>query len=347
MRSAMRSVKTLAVLGVLSAWLFAASSAPAQQVTIGTPFHSLSDGFFENAGTSWGVRGKNFFFQQGGGPNQAAPAFGGFDPSAGLSGGWGFGGGGLNGSFNFNYSQGYRQSFVSQTPMVTLMNGQQAFFSDTSQSPFVISQIPVVGGFPTMLYGYPGGAAPVYPMYSPGQVMPVTNPHNHRVQQFIQQQQAEQQRQARRRDRLERAAQQVGRFDPNQAPRGQHAALPRQDAALDGGGDLNLRGAAERAEAAPPAARPASPAERLATAQESSAGRPVPSVAEARRLHQLEQGDPQGEAMALFERGRTAEDEGKPGVAKIYYNMAVKQAAGPLRGQIQARLDGLSSAGGP
>jgi general secretion pathway protein D len=36
---------------------------------------------------------------------------------------------------------------VLQAPKVTLFNGQQAFVSDTSQSPFVISQIPVVGDF--------------------------------------------------------------------------------------------------------------------------------------------------------------------------------------------------------
>jgi len=343
----MRAVKTLAVVGALGIWVFAPGGAPAQQVTIGTPYNNLTDGFFENLGTSWGVSGKNFSFQQGGGPTHAAPAFGGFDPSAGLSGGWATNGNGLSSFFNFNYSQGYRQNFVSQTPMVTLMNGQQAFFSDTSQSPFVIGQIPVVGGFPVMAYGYPGGAGPAYPMYSPGQVMPVTNPYNPRVQQLVEQQEAQRRREAQRRKLLERAARKVGRFDPDQAPPRRNPEPPPQDAALGGEGDLDLNGEPGGAGAAPPAARNASPAERLAEAQESSAGRPVPSVAEARRLHQLEQGGQNGEAAALFERGRTAEDEGKPGVAKIYYGMALKQAAGPLREQIQARLDALNSAGGP
>src|SRR5205085_3844596 len=36
---------------------------------------------------------------------------------------------------------------VLQAPKVTLFNGQQAFVSDTTQSPFVISVIPVVGDF--------------------------------------------------------------------------------------------------------------------------------------------------------------------------------------------------------
>ena len=34
-----------------------------------------------------------------------------------------------------------------QAPKVTLFNGQQAFVSDTTQSPFVITVIPVVGDF--------------------------------------------------------------------------------------------------------------------------------------------------------------------------------------------------------
>ncbi len=49
--------------------------------------------------------------------------------------------------FLVNASQGDRRSNVLQAPKVTLFNGQQAFVSDTSQTPFVISVIPVVGDF--------------------------------------------------------------------------------------------------------------------------------------------------------------------------------------------------------
>ena len=49
--------------------------------------------------------------------------------------------------FFIEASQGDRRSNVLQAPKVTLFNGQQAFVSDTSQSPFVISVIPVVGDF--------------------------------------------------------------------------------------------------------------------------------------------------------------------------------------------------------
>jgi hypothetical protein len=85
----------------------------------------------------------------------------------------------------------------------------------------------------------------------------------------------------------------------------------------------------------------------MADAQASSAGRPVPSVAEARRLHRLDEGADSQEARVLFERGRAAEEGGKSGVAKIYYNMAARRAEGELRDQIQARLDALLSPGTP
>jgi general secretion pathway protein D len=49
--------------------------------------------------------------------------------------------------FLITAAQGDRRSNVLQAPKVTLFNGQQAFVSDTSQTPFVISVIPVVGDF--------------------------------------------------------------------------------------------------------------------------------------------------------------------------------------------------------
>ena len=49
--------------------------------------------------------------------------------------------------FFITASQGDTRSNVLQAPKVTLFNGQQAFVSDTTQAPFVISVIPVVGDF--------------------------------------------------------------------------------------------------------------------------------------------------------------------------------------------------------
>ncbi len=76
----------------------------------------------------------------------AVPQFGGFDPAAGISTGFAILSD-LEAFFLINAAQGDRRSNVLQAPKVTLFNGQQAFVADVSQSPFVISVIPVVGEF--------------------------------------------------------------------------------------------------------------------------------------------------------------------------------------------------------
>ena len=78
----------------------------------------------------------------------AKPPFGSPDPTAGLTTNFAFVG--KYGQINFaiNFSQGYKQSLTTQTPSVTLLNGQTGYVSDTSQTPFVVSVIPVVGAFP-------------------------------------------------------------------------------------------------------------------------------------------------------------------------------------------------------
>jgi len=76
----------------------------------------------------------------------AVPQFGGFDASAGAQLGFAILSD-IEAFFFINAAAGDRRSNVLQAPKVTLFNGQQAFVSDTSQSPFVISVIPVVGDF--------------------------------------------------------------------------------------------------------------------------------------------------------------------------------------------------------
>lgn len=76
----------------------------------------------------------------------AVPQFGGFDAGAGTQFGFAILSE-IEAFFFVNAAQGDRRSNVLQAPKVTLFNGQQAFVSDTSQSPFVISVIPVVGDF--------------------------------------------------------------------------------------------------------------------------------------------------------------------------------------------------------
>jgi len=84
-------------------------------------------------------------FQQGSFP-LAVPQFGGFDATAGAQLGFAIISD-IEAFFFINAAQGDRRSNVLQAPKVTLFNGQQAFVSDTSQSPFVISVIPVVADF--------------------------------------------------------------------------------------------------------------------------------------------------------------------------------------------------------
>jgi len=276
----MRSGLLLAAIAVGTGLAWLAAEAPAQQVTVATPFHTLGDSFYERFGTHWGLNWDNGFMTFGG-PNMATPPFGNFDPSAGLNSGFAFRRNGLSGFFNWSAGQGFQQSFISQTPSVTLTNGYPGFISDTSQSPFVISYIPIVGGYP-MASTFP--SSPYYPSYYKPAVV--------------------------------------------QAP------------APKAGGDLELVGKNGAL-----AAGVDGPAGRLAAAQASSAGRPVPGVAEARRLHQREQAAQSERATALFIRARTAEESGKPGVAKIYYRMAAELATGELRDRIDARLGALDSSG--
>ncbi|MFC1596933.1 hypothetical protein ACFL5Q_03200 [Planctomycetota bacterium] len=76
----------------------------------------------------------------------AVPQFGGFDATAGAQLGFAILSD-IEAFFFISAAQGDRRSNVMQAPKVTLFNGQQAYVSDTSQSPFVISVVPVVGDF--------------------------------------------------------------------------------------------------------------------------------------------------------------------------------------------------------
>jgi len=316
MRFASFTMSILALGGLLAAGT--ESTAQQQQVTVSTPYHAINESFFENIDTSWGLRGPNWNLNVNGSPVQAAPQFGGFDPSAGANFGVGFNRGGVQGGFNANLSQGVRRSHTSQTPSVTLQNGMPGYVSDTSQSPFVISYVPVVGGFPTF-----GSVQPIPPQ--PIFSNPISSGGNPAVLQALQEAHAQ---------RQPAADANVGRIQrPDNAaivplgePPARHANLNQVQAAGD---DLLLVGGQD---VAGPVA-----------GQKSSAARGAMSVAEARRLHAAEQGQQQGEAQILIERGRNAEATGKPGVARIYYEMAYRKAPASLRPQIRARLDALGS----
>ena len=302
-----------------------ADGAQAQQATVSTPYQSLNHSFYERVGTQWGFNWRGLNAQFGGG-NLAQPQFGNPNPGAGLTGGWSAQGPRGSGYFNFAAAQGSQRSATSQVPSVTVMNGRTGFVSDTSVSPFVISYIPVVGGFPTVGAVVPMPIQP--PHFSPardiGAVSP--NPQIAAYRRMIED---------RNRHAAERLA--MGENDLPPAPVVEQPPLPA--GAADGpgraapSGGLNLLGAGA----------PLSSAEPLAAGQGSSASQAVPSVADARRLREMEQTAGHDEAMALYERALTAEEGGKPQVARIYYQMVVRRASGELRRQAVERLDGLAT----
>ncbi len=69
----------------------------------------------------------------------------------------------------------------------------------------------------------------------------------------------------------------------------------------------------------------------------------IAAVDQVRRDNQLAAARRADEAADLFAQGRRAEGEGKANVAKIYYQMAVRQATGEMLNQIVARLAIVSS----
>ena len=143
----MRTWHTTLAAGVLATLVAGAVPSQAQQVTVGNRFHTLSDSFFENntIGFSGNYRGITFSV---GDPGLSKPQFGSPDLTAGLSANFAIVG--KYGQINFytNFSQGYKQAMTTQAPSVTIMNGQTGYMSDTSQTPFVVSVVPVVGAFP-------------------------------------------------------------------------------------------------------------------------------------------------------------------------------------------------------
>ncbi len=373
----------LAALGLLGV---AVCAAPAQQVTVTTPFHAVNDGFFErigigfdfNIGATPGVGGPGMAFGRpdpnaapgvlpglnvmdvDGGPGVvvglaapgvftpdlkipfrqnnfglAIPQFGGFAPGAGMTSGFQLRGPKGNASFFWEASQGYRQSLVSQAPSVTLTNGYPGYISDTSHSPFVVGVVPIVGGY---VPGFPIGPRPYFSMGYPippmGRQFQMAPQGDSRVRAMMRQIAAE--HAARGGD---------GSNDllaglPGGGAGGGPAAprVPRRAA----------RGGLDPAGPGPAPAVQSDPSlQKLAAAQSSSAGRAVPSVAEARRMRELEEAAENDEARVYYEKALGAEEGDKPGLAKVYYNMGLKRANGELRNRILARLKALNSAGVP
>jgi hypothetical protein len=83
------------------------------------------------------------------------------------------------------------------------------------------------------------------------------------------------------------------------------------------------------------------PGEQIARQAAAGGDRPLASVAEIRRQRQAADEAKAEQARTLFARGEQAEKEGKLSVAKIYYQMAARDAPEELRQQILDRLKNL------
>jgi len=324
-----------AALAAAAAWFaLTAAAVHAQQVTVGAPTHTISNSFFEGIGTSWGIRGNGFNFQFGG-PQIPLPPAGRPDMGAGLTGGLAWIGPSATAHLNFHALQGSRSSVISQTPSVTLPNGGTAYIGDASMSPFVISVIPVVGGFAPMGFMGPEPIAPL-PANPWASVASAADAERWAAWQRV-------------------AAEHAARQDRGELPDPPAAAVNAQAAV---GTALPER---LRSSETPPAAE-SSPINRGPRAAESGIGSSrlgggdepissaelaVPSVAEAARLRDLERQARQRELSAAFLRGEQARAEGKHGAARVYYQMVAAKAEGALKEAAQQRLAELSQARQP
>jgi len=294
-------------------------AAEAQQVTNTTTMNNINEGFNEAIGTSWGGRWKGINFSINGGGNQrlGTPQYGGYNPNSGLSwnGAWGDPrNGGDYLQFNGWASQGFNRTYTSEAPSVTMMNGQQGVFSDTTQTPFVMGVIPTVGSYNGANFVGPNNGGPVFfgqpsqgSFSSPRGSAPMGGTPV-----------ATQQRGA--------PVSQLGKFLQQGGAEQLKASLANQQRQQE---------AQRRSTGSRPAAQSYTPrsGEKASTAMQA-----VPSVAEARRMFQQEQQAKDTKAMIEIERGKTAEAKGDVKLAAKYYKSAYKLANPTLQGHISKKL---------
>lgn len=80
---------------------------------------------------------------------------------------------------------------------------------------------------------------------------------------------------------------------------------------------------------------------RVAGSAGSSSATAAPSVEDIRQQRLAAQETRASEALTFFERAKKAEAEGKPNVARIYYEMVTRRATGDLKDQALAKLEAL------
>jgi hypothetical protein len=272
------------------------------QATIGTPFNTTNGSFFSQTGVGFGFGipaampnggsgvvglnpqggfAPNIMFQNGG---QPAIPFGLGPTTPGASFGYAVKTPLGTAFFGLTASQGSDRGLMSGSPSVTTMNGGTGFFSDTSQSPFVTSVVPVVGDGGNSVLG----------------------------------------------ERLQRLANGEGATTQAELP---PDAKPERPAAADKPAVHEGAAAGQNADAL---------SRRLSAAQDSSAGQPVSSLAEIRAQQAAEDQAANEEYRQKIQMAEAALAEGKPGVAKIYYQQVVRHANGALKRQAIDALKTLS-----
>lgn len=127
-------------LSFLASLLGVPALLSAQMVTTQTPLHSNTSSFYEYSHVGWSVHNPHYFMHFNGGGG--TPPFGGYQPNAGLSGGFGLN----NTSFDFGFGQGAALNSTSLTPMLTTTNGYPGYLFIGTERPFVTGVVPVVGG---------------------------------------------------------------------------------------------------------------------------------------------------------------------------------------------------------
>ncbi len=298
-----------------SVMILGATTAYAQrQVTIGSPFNITNNSFFEQNGVNFNFTSRGSVplngrsatvglgqfqaltpgpnFQQN---NAALPPFGGGIGNQPAT--LGFQVGGRNGTASFGLfaGQGSNSSIVSQTPSVTVMDGQTGILSDTSQRPFVTGLVPVVGE------NVFGGIS------LPKELSPGGQFYKSMLE-----------------ERLSRLSDGINSPSIQSKP-----ALPAANVNQPAAGNVGNAPAASDPPAKGDAVDPIST--KLGKARDSSAGQPAPSVDDIRRARDANNLALQNEVRIYMDKARAAEDTGKFGMAKIYYDMAAAKADGELK----------------
>jgi hypothetical protein len=123
--------------------------------------------------------------------------------------------------------------------------------------------------------------------------------------------------------------------------------LEKRLAGLQESGELDamIANLAAEGEARPKTVVPPADANaaKLAAARESSAGQPAQSIAAIRRQQAEQDATRAREIAEDLDRARQAEAANKPGLARIYYQQALRQCTGKQRDEIEAKLRSLGS----